>query len=263
MRVAALYDIHGNLPALEAVLADICRSGVDRVVVGGDVLPGPMPRECLTCLRALGARVDCIRGNGESAVLAHLAGAGLEALPEAARQAVRWAAEHLAAEELRRIAGWPATVRLRIPGHGGVLFCHATPRSDTEIFTRVTPEESLLPVFRGAGAALVVCGHTHMPFDRMIGATRVVNAGSVGMPFGDPVASWLLLGPDVELRRTPYDLHEAAARICATPYPQAEEFARRNVLDPPAEAEMLAFYSRIEIPLRTPSAPPGSSTSRR
>ena len=94
---------------------------------------------------------------------------------------------------------------------------------------------------------MVVCGRTHMQFDRTIGRTRVVNAGSVGMPFGKPGAYWLLLGPDVELRHTRYDLAKAAKRIRATSYPQAQEFADHNVLQPPSEKEMLGALSKAEL----------------
>ncbi len=127
------------------------------------------------------------------------------------------------------------------------MFCHATPRNDTEIFTRLTAEERLQPIFQGADAAVVVCGHTHMQFDRTIGGIRVVNAGSVGMPFGEPGAYWLLLGPEIELRHTPYDLAKAAERIRATKYPQAREFAERNILQPPTEAEMLQAFGKAEL----------------
>ena len=128
-----------------------------------------------------------------------------------------------------------------------MVFCHGTPRSDTEIFTRLTSEERLLPIFEGVKVSTVICGHTHMQFDRMIGRIRVVNAGSVGMPFGEPGAHWLLLGPEVELRRTNYDLVKAAERIRATKYPQADDFATRNVLQPPSEKEMLEAFSRAEL----------------
>ena len=104
-----------------------------------------------------------------------------------------------------------------------------------------------MPVFAGLGVTLVVCGHTHMQFDRLVGTMRVVNAGSVGMPFGLSRAHWLLLGPDVELRSTPYDLREAAERIGATDYPQAEDFARNSVLNPPSERAMLEGFSRAEL----------------
>jgi predicted phosphodiesterase len=247
MRVAAIYDIHGNLPALEAVLREVRQAAVDQIVVGGDVLPGPMPRESLACLRELRVPVHYVVGNGENAVLAALAGRDLGPLPEQAREAVRWTAEQLQPEDERFIAGWPKTLRLGIPGLNDVLFCHATPRSDTEIFTRLTPEEPLRAAFAGVTEPLVVCGHTHMQFDRMVGTTRVLNAGSVGMPFGEPGADWLLLGPGVELRHTPYDLARAAERIRATDYPQAEEFAVRNILRPPSEKEMLALCSRAEV----------------
>lgn len=245
-RIAALYDIHGNLPALEAVLAEVEGANVDCIVVGGDVLPGPTPRETLRCLLDLRMPVQFIRGNGESAVLAHRAGRDLGKLPEQARQAVQWVAGQLDTVDEHEITRWPATLRVTVAGLGEVLFCHATPRNDTEIFTRVTPEDRLAPIF-DIGVPLVVCGHTHMQFDRKVGATRVVNAGSVGMPFGKTGADWLLLGREVELRHTPYDLEKAAARIRSTSYPQADDFARRNVLHPPSDAEMLAFYSSIEL----------------
>jgi putative phosphoesterase len=246
MRVAALYDIHGNLPALEAVLAEVRATGVDRIVVGGDVIPGPLPRETLACLRELEIPVLYLSGNGEREVLAAKAGVENGALPAAVREVLRWSAEQLDAEAERWLASWPQTVRIEIPPLGEVLFCHATPRSDTEIFTRRTPEERLLPIFSGLDVPLVVCGHTHMPFDRTIGTVRVVNAGSVGMPFGEPGADWLLLGPGIQLRRTHYDLARAAERIRATSYPQAEEFAARNVLQPPSESEMLKLFEPAE-----------------
>jgi predicted phosphodiesterase len=247
MRVAALYDIHGNLPALEAVLEEIRAVGVDLIVVGGDVLPGPMPAETLDRLLNLEIPVQFIRGNGEAAVLAQLAGIESSTLPEQAREAIRWTAQPLSSERRRVIASWPATFRVPVRGLGEALFCHATPRNDTEIFTRMTPEERLLPVFEGIDFPLVVCGHTHMQFDRMVGKIRVVNAGSVGMPFGSPGADWLLLGPDVELRHTTYDLTQAAQRIRKTKYPQAEDFAARNVLQPPSEEEMLKVFARAEL----------------
>jgi len=250
MRVAAIYDIHGNLPALEAVLQDIRRAGVDHVVVGGDVLPGPMPRETLTCLLDLDIPVQFIHGNGDREVLAQMIGTETDwfrTAPEQWREPVRWTAQQLRIEHQQLLAGWPATCRVEIHGLGKVLFCHATPRNDTEIFTCLTPEEALLPIFEGFDSPVVVCGHTHMQFDRTIGRTRVVNAGSVGMPFQEPGAYWLLFGPDVQLRRTPYDLEKAAERIRDTHYPQAQEFAARNVLQPPSEEDTLKAFTRVEL----------------
>ncbi len=242
MRVAALYDIHGNLPALEAVLRDVTAAGVDAVVVGGDVVPGPMPGGVMAALEALDVPVHFIRGNGEREVLAQFEDPASVTAPEAVREVLAWVGAQLSPDHRRQMAAWPRTITLDLPAP--VFFCHATPRSDDECFTRLTPADCLLPVFAPVGAPLVVRGHTHMPFDRRVGPVRIVNAGSVGMPFGAPGACWLLLGPTVELRRTAYDLHAAADRIRATEYPQAEAFADENILDPPSEATMLTLFER-------------------
>ena len=250
MRIAALYDIHANLPALEAVLEDVRKAAVDLVVVGGDVLPGPMPRESLDRLLALDIPVQFIHGNGDRVVLAQMAGKEISEVPEPYRDVIRWNAQQLRSEDERLLTGWPSSCRVVIDGLGEVLFCHATPRNDTECFTKLTSEERLAPVFAGVNAALVVCGHTHMQFDRMVGKVRVVNAGSVGMPFAPPPgAHWLLLGhgPDVALRHTDYDLATAAAAIRATKFPQLEQLAVRYVLQPPSEAEALAMFAAAEL----------------
>ena len=248
MRVAALYDIHGNLPALEAVLYDVRQADVDHVVVGGDVVPGPMPGETLQCLLDLQIPAQFIRGNGETAVLAEMAGTDSSTVPEQFRGIIQWVAQQLHPDHERLFANWPTTLGVEIHGLGEVLFCHATPRSDTEIFTRLTPEDRLLPAFAEVNVPLVICGHTHMQFDRTIGrTTRVVNAGSVGMPFGEPGAYWLLLGPTVQLRHTPYDLAKAAERIRGTTYPQAQEFAARDVMQPRSEREMLDVFAKAEL----------------
>lgn len=251
MRVAAIYDIHGNLPALEAVLDEIRGEDVDRVVVGGDVLPGPMPRESLECLLGFDLPIEFIHGNGDREVLAQMAGIETDwyrTAQEQWREPVRWSAEQLGPEHEQVLATWPAVLRIDIRGLGEVLFCHATPRNDTECFTRLTPEARLAPVFAAIRQRLVICGHTHMQFDRFVGEVRVVNAGSVGMPFGEPGAFWLMLGsPDVHLRHTRYDLEAAAENIRATRYPQAREFAANFLLQPPTEAETLELYSRAEL----------------
>jgi putative phosphoesterase len=247
MRIAAIYDIHGNLPALEAVLQDIRQAQVDQIVVGGDVLPGPMPRETLKCLLDLEIPVQFIRGNGDREVLALMSGRETGAVPEQFREAMRWSAEQLHSHDEQLLASWPQTLRVHLGGVGEVLFCHATPRSDTEVFTRLTPERRLLPIFEGLNVPLVVCGHTHMQFDRTIGKVRVVNAGSVGMAFGKPGAWWLLLAPDVELRHTSYDLTKAAARIRATNYPQGQDFAAHNILQPPSEEKTLKAFTKVEL----------------
>jgi putative phosphoesterase len=248
MRVAALYDIHGNLPALEAVLADVRRAGVDRIVVGGDVVPGPLPAATVAQLSALDVPLQCIHGNGERIVLAQRAGADISEVPERHREVIRWTAAQLDSRDAAWLAEWPGTLTIGIEGIGDVLFCHATPRNDTDIFTRLTDEAKLLPLFRAVDVPLVVCGHTHMQFDRTVGAVRVVNAGSVGMPFaGPPGAYWLLLGRGVELRRTTYDVTSAAGQMRRTTCPMVEELSVRYVLDPPDEANTLALFAAAEL----------------
>jgi predicted phosphodiesterase len=242
-----LNDIHGNLPALEAVLDDVRAARVDRVVVGGDVLPGPMPHETIARLLTLDIPVEFIHGNGDRVVRAQMNGQEPTEVPEQFRDIIRWTAAQLSREDEQLIARWPLTRRVQIPPLGDVLFCHATPRNDVEIFTRLTPDERLRPIFDAAAAPVVVCGHTHMQFDRMVGRTRVVNAGSVGMPFQDAGAYWLLLGPDVQLRRTSYDLEKAAAQVRRTSYPQAEDFAARSILKPPTEAATLEAFKNAEL----------------
>jgi predicted phosphodiesterase len=242
-----LNDIHGNLPALEAVLDQVRAARVDRIVVGGDVLPGPMPHETIARLLALDLPVQFIHGNGDRVVRAQMNGQEPAEVPEPFRDIIRWTAAQLSREDEQLIAGWPLTLRVRIPELGDVLFCHATPRNDVEIFTRLTPEERLRPIFDAVDAPMVVCGHTHMQFDKMVGRTRVVNAGSVGMPFQDPGAYWLLLGPAVQLRRTTYDLEKAADLVRRTSYPQAEDFASRSILKPPTEAATLEAFKNAEL----------------
>jgi diadenosine tetraphosphatase ApaH/serine/threonine PP2A family protein phosphatase len=247
MRVAAIYYINGNLPALEAVLEEIHQAHVRQIVVGGDVVPGPMPRETLESLLNLDIPIQFIQGNGEVAVLEQMAGRDPTNVPEQFREVIRWTARELAPEQQGLLASWPKTLRLEIAGLGDVLFCHATPRNENEVFTRLSPQDRLLPLFEGVNAAVVVCGHTHMQFDRMIGRIRVVNSGSVGMPFGKPGAHWLLLGPDVQFRHTLYDLAKAAERIRNTNYPQAQEFAEHHLLHPPSEKEMLDVFTKAEL----------------
>jgi predicted phosphodiesterase len=245
MRVAALYDIHGNLPALEGVLDEVRRTAVDAIVVGGDVLPGPMPRQCLELLASTGIPTEFIHGNGESAAIDALKGGAIESVPEAFRPWVQWSAAQLPDELADALPSWPATTSLDVDGVGHTLFCHATPRNDTEIFTKLSPERYVEDRFAGVTARIAVCGHTHMQFDRTIGSLRIVNAGSVGMPFGEPGAYWLLLGPDVQLRHTRFDFDAAATRVRATSYPGAEAFAKQ-ILQPFSEQVTLDSYARVD-----------------
>jgi putative phosphoesterase len=246
MRVAALYDIHGNLPALETVLHEVRQARVDQIVVGGDIFPGPMSRECLDYLSDLDLPIEFIRGNCEDDVLAQMSGTEGRDMPERFREIFRWSAAQLSPEYRQVLASWPLTLQLSVDGLGEVLFCHATPRDINQIFTRETAEDRLLPVFEGIGANVVVCGHTHMQFDRRVGSIRVVNAGSLGTPYGEAGAHWLLLGPEVQLQRTKYNIAQAAEFIRGTTYPAAETYAQ-DIVQPPPEAEKLELYGKWEL----------------
>lgn len=253
MRVAALYDIHGNLPALEAVLQDVSNEGVDAILVGGDVVPGPMSAEALDLLLEQPVPVSFIRGNGERETLAVRDGKE-PTVPSSAVESVRWSGGQISDGQADRMRRWPPTVRMEIAGLGSVLFCHGTPRSDSDVFTHLTPVQAVAPAFQELEADVVVCGHTHMQFERMIGRVRVANAGSVGMPFGEAGAYWVLLGRDIWLRRTEYDLEAAAERIRRSAYPAAEEFATRSVLQPPSQDEMLMLFERAAMKTRDSSS---------
>lgn len=217
MPVAALYDVHGNLPALDAVLAEVDALRVDAIVVGGDVASGPMPVETLDALRARGARF--VRGNADRVLDLRGANDG-----ETWVRARRWVAARLGEERLAFLAALPLDLTLEVSGLGRVRFCHGAPGSDELTITRLTPDERLRELLAGVDESVVVCGHTHVQFDRVVDGTRVVNAGSVGAPYeAEPGAYWALLGADVELRRTPYDVEAAVAAIAATGYPRADE----------------------------------------
>ena len=230
MRVAVVSDVHGNLPALEAVLAEIDREEVDLVVSGGDVAMGPMPAECVDALLALD-RVVWVRGNADR-----------EAVPERYSELAHWVAERLGPERQALVAGVPLTAGVEVDGLGSVLCFHGTPRSDEEILTKLSPEHRVAEALGDVEQRVVVHGHTHVQYDRQVAGRRVVNAGSVGMPYeGRQGAFWALLGPDVELRRTEYDVDAALAAIRATGYPAVDELAGW-LLEPPDSDEVSAFF---------------------
>ena len=247
MKVAALYDVHGNLPALEAVLREVESLDVDAVVVGGDIAIGPMPRASLELLLTLGERALFLRGNGDREIGSPPEGSGLW------NERTRWSGEQLERGELAWLAALPDTQAIAVEGLGRVLFCHGSPRSDEEILTRISPEERVAAALAGVDEPVVVCGHTHVQFDREAAGKRLVNAGSVGMPYeAGPGAYWALFGPDVELRRTEYDLEAAAAAIRATGFPEAEALASENVLTVPTAEEATEQVERMAQGLDEP-----------
>jgi predicted phosphodiesterase len=188
-----------------------------------------------------------ITGNGDREIVARMRGIETGTVPERFRHVMDWTASQLGAKDEAMLSAWPKTLTVDVTGLGKVLFCHATPHNDVDIFTRLTSVEKLAPLFAGIDASVVVCGHTHMQFDRMVGRVRVVNAGSVGLPFAPPGAYWVMLGPAVDLRCTAYDFDAAADMIRKTSYPEAEAFASRDILNPPTEKEMLERFSAVEL----------------
>ena len=231
MRVAALYDVHGNLTALEAALAEVDSAGVDAIVCGGDTVWGPWPGDCLDLLSRRGAVM--LRGNCERDILE----------PTSGRD--RWCAEIMTPSQLELIADLPLSVEVFVDGLGKVLFCHASPRRDDEILTRTTPSAAVEEALAEVNADTVVCGHTHVQYERMVGRIRLVNAGSIGLPYEDELgARWALLGPGVGLRRTPYAYDAAAVAIRASGLPDADDFAD-TVATPPSAAEATEHFEAM------------------
>lgn len=230
MRILALYDIHGNPDALDAVLGDPRAEGADVVLVGGDAVPGARAREALDRLNGLGVPVRWVRGNGErevAAAVAGVSGLGSNADEPAASTAAVTAAE-IGAARAHELRDLPLTQSI-----DGVLFCHASPRRDDEMLTRLSPPERWANALAGIDAALVVGGHTHQQDDRVVGGIRFVNAGSVGLPYeGDGDARWLSIENGVpELRRTAYDHVAAGRRMLDTCYPDVESI-EGSLIDP-------------------------------
>ena len=236
MRVAALYDVHGILPALEAVLVDPRCASADLIVCGGDLVAGPLPAECLERLEAEGERVRFLSGNGDRETVSPPDEGPL-------REIGLWAAARLGPERLERVAQWPATVELELD-LGRVLFCHATPSSDTDILTAATPDQDVAAALAGTPADVVVCGHTHVQFDRRVGGIRLVNAGSVGMPYeGSPDARWALLGDGgVAHVSTPYDAEAALTALVGTGFPVLDDWYGGVVRSEVAAEEATAIF---------------------
>jgi putative phosphoesterase len=235
MKILALYDIHGNREALEAVLADPRAAGADAVVVGGDAVPGPFNRDVLDRLAALDAPVHWVRGNGEREVAEAV---GAPASDDLVMQLAARGADELGDGRARALGALPLTLEL-----DGVLFCHATPRRDDEILTRVSAPERWAQALAGVTAPLVVAGHTHQQDDRVIGGVRFVNAGSVGLPYeGDGAARWLWIADGTpDLRATPYDARGAGERILAAGWPDERSFAAA-LIDPVDPREITELF---------------------
>jgi len=211
MRVAALADVHGNAPALEAVLAEVRREGVELVVFGGDLVWGPLPRDTLALARALEVPTRFVRGNADRMV------------GDPAHERGVWVAEQLGEEDTAVVNGFDSRVVADVDGLGPTRFVHGSPRSDEECVTPRTPPDRVREFMEGVPERVVVTAHVHVSYDRTVDGVRLVGPGSVGRPYeGERGARWAILGPDVELRRTDYDHEAAADRFRSSGIPEAE-----------------------------------------
>lgn len=241
MRIAVLADIHGNLPALRAVLAELDAEPVDALVVAGDAVAGPMPREVLEELGRRAEPVHWVAGNAERETVAVFDGAEPREGPPG--RAAKWSADALDQRWRDALASWP--IRLELDG---ICFCHGTPRSEDEILTRVTPDEVLREALEDVGSRLIVGGHTHQQMRRELGDGRAyLNAGSVGMPYeGRPGAFWLALDDGVpQMRCTAYDVEVAAAGLRASGYPDVDGMLEESLLRPVDADWIAAFFEHL------------------
>jgi predicted phosphodiesterase len=241
-RVAVVSDVHANIVALTAVLAEIEAAGTDLVVSCGDLTWGSQPDETIALMRSLGDKALFVRGDGERAVL-ELSGISPTApvrVAEGPRET--WVPARHSADSLEFVAAVPFSIVVEVTGLGPVRFCHGSPRSDTELVTPGTSAERFAELCAGIDEQVLVTGHTHLQFDRRVAGCRSVNPGSVGLPYhdGEPgTAYWALLGPDVELRSTRYDVTGASDAGARTGDPAAGKITEL-LMSPPSPADILA-----------------------
>jgi putative phosphoesterase len=237
--VAVIADVHGVLPVLEAVLAQPDVRAADRVVVCGDHAAGPQPAPVLDLLTSLD-NVVLVRGNADRELVAIRRGEP-SPYPES-----NWAAAQLSDSHVELLDRLPHPVTLEIDGFGPVVFCHGTPRDDEEVVLVDTRLEKWAEVFAELPDEVrtVVCGHTHMPFVRLVDRRVVVNPGSVGMPYGGPGGHWALLrAGEVSLRRVEIDVDAAVASVVAgSTYPDRRAWADEYVRSRGSDAEALAAF---------------------
>jgi predicted phosphodiesterase len=241
LTVAVLSDIHGVLPALEAVLAEPDVARAERVALLGDLAAGPLPVATLDLLASLGDRGLWIRGNADRELVEYARGERTE-MPDPVSA---WAARQLRPDQVELLAGLATSATLAIPGLGTTLFCHATPGHDEEVVLADSSLERWAEVLASLprDVETVVCGHTHMPFIRLAHRRLVINPGSVGMPYGRPGAHWALLGQGAELRRTEFDPDAACSRIAAeSGCSGAQEWADYFVRARASDAEAIAAF---------------------
>ncbi|MER5946846.1 metallophosphoesterase family protein [Streptomyces sp. NPDC001904] len=242
-RVAVLSDIHGVLPALDAVLSEPDVMAAELIVATGDHLAGPQPVEVLDRLRELGEKALLVRGNADRELVAMARG---EFASDQAWEIDLWAAEQLRPEDVSFLADLPHPVTVDVDGFGRTVFCHGSPRRDDEIVLVDTPLDRWAEVFSDLpdDVRTVVCGHTHMPFLRLVDERLVVNSGSIGMPYGRAGGSWALLAEgQVQLRHTAFDIDEAVARVAReSGFPGARTWAEHYVRAVTTDAEAVRTF---------------------
>jgi putative phosphoesterase len=232
LRVAALADVHGNAPALAAVLEEVERESPDLVVFCGDLTWGSLPQETLALVRSLQIPARCVRGNADRAVGNDLEGRGA------------WMSSVHTPEDRAFLASFEPTVSVDVDGLGLTCFSHGSPRSDEECVTERTPAERVHEFMAGRAERVVVTAHVHLQYDRTVDGIRCLSPGSVGLPYGEGgYAFWGLLGPDVELRRTAYDIERAVALVRATDDPRVDVIVGM-LLAPPTREEVIEDAER-------------------
>jgi predicted phosphodiesterase len=241
VRIAVLADVHGNLPALRAVLRDLDRESADAIVVAGDVVGGPFVAQSLELLAARPETVHWIAGNSEREAVAVYDGG--PAADDPAGRAAAWSAAALDRRWRDALAAWPIALVL-----DGVAFCHGSPRRDDEMLTRATPDAVVDEVLTGVGEALVVGGHTHQQFIRGVGTERTVaNAGSVGLPYeGRPGAFWMVIEDGrPAIRETAYDITASVAELRSSGYPEIDDHLDGSVVAPADPAWVAAYFEHL------------------
>jgi putative phosphoesterase len=224
-RIAVLSDVHGNLPALEAVLKAIKKEKPDQLLIAGDlVLNGPDPGAVVDALRSLEADgAAIVSGNTDIAVADFDYGAAFphfqDGVPEAITAAAEWAHDELNDDQLDWLRRLPSERRVRAGDDVLVLVVHASPGSQTRGFDQALDANVVFERAAATDARVIAVGHTHVPEVRDLGWKVIINAGSAGYVFdGDPTASWALVTikdgeVEAEIRRTEFDVLTVANAI--------------------------------------------------
>ena len=223
MRYAVIADIHGNVLAPIWAFAGVASAGGDAILIGGDFAEGPQPVETLDLLESIDIPLRWVRGNCD-------------------REPSDYVSERLDQRRLAWLTTLPATDRIDVRGLGQVLFSHGSPRSDEDIVTAVSDPDRVAPMLAGVDEAIVVSGHTHVQFDRSVARHRLINAGSIGMPYQGVAgrAFWTILGPGVEPRSSAFDAEAFASILRSTGYPHPEWFEVETAETAAEEYEQMA-----------------------